>query len=145
MIDYQISKEGSPIADIYYLILNCTDFDTRSKHFDDWVNYYHSELEKYLKHYGLKTDFTYSREQLDEDLKRYAKFCLGQSIMLASMLIRESKDAAKFKEAADENKPMEEIMQATKLTLLDETTLKRFKNRAVGLIDTFFELGYIQE
>ncbi|XP_026330431.1 uncharacterized protein LOC113237925 [Hyposmocoma kahamanoa] len=145
LIDYQISKESSPVADLTYMIFNCTDFDTRSKHFHDWINYYHSELERYLNYYGLKTESTYPRNQLDEDFKRYSKFSLGQSIMMASMLIRESKDAGKFKEAMDDNKPMEEIMESTKMTLLDEATLKRFSNRVIGLIDTFFKLGYLKE
>ncbi|XP_026330483.1 uncharacterized protein LOC113237979 [Hyposmocoma kahamanoa] len=110
MIDYQISKESSPVADIMYLIFNCTNFDTCSKHFHDWINYYHSELEIYLNHYGLKIDSTYSSDQLEKDLRRYANFALGQSIMMASFLIRESKDAGTFN-TKDDNKSMEEKIE----------------------------------
>lgn len=145
MIDYQISKESSPVADITYLIFNCTDFATRSKYFDDWINYYHYELEKHLLHYGLKIDSTYPRDQLEQDLRRYANISLGLSIMLSSFLIRESKDAAKFKKAIEDNKPMEEVFKCNKLTTMGETTLKRFKSRVTGLIDTFLKLEYITE
>lgn len=144
MIDYQISKESSPVADITYLIFNCTDFVARSKYFHDWINYYHSELEKCLIQYGLKID-TYPRDQLEMDLRRHAKFALGQSIMLASFLIQESKDAANFKQAINDNKPMGDVFKTYKLTLWNATTLKKFKNRVIGLIDTFCKLGYIKE
>lgn len=144
MIDYQVSQESSPVADITYMILNCTDFVTRSEHFHDWINYYYSELENFLNYYGLKTCSTYPRDQLEKDLRRYANYSLGQSIMLATVIIRESKDAGSFKQDTDGNKSMEEVLKSNKMTLLDETTLKKFKNRVTGLIDTYLKLGYIK-
>lgn len=145
MIDYQISKESSPVADLTYMIFNCTDYATRSKHFYDWLNYYHSELGTCLSNYGLNIESTYPRTQLEQDLKRHATFSLGQSIMLGSVIIRESKDAAKFKEAMDENKTVEELLKSTKLTTLDESTLNKLKNKVIGLVDSFIELGYLEE
>lgn len=68
MIDYQASNNVSPVVDLLYMILNCTDHETRSKNFYNWLDYYHSELDKSLSNFGLKANFIYPKDQLDADL-----------------------------------------------------------------------------
>ncbi|XP_075982268.1 uncharacterized protein LOC142980649 [Anticarsia gemmatalis] len=128
MIDYQLSVNSSPVYDIMFMIFNCTDHETRSQNFHDWMDYYYSELEKSLSNFNLEAEHVYPRDELSADLKRYGKFMLGLLVCLTNLLSRKAGDAAKMME--DQN-----IVQ------LDEETRMRFKNRFVGLISSFTEFG----
>ncbi|KAH9632176.1 hypothetical protein HF086_011922 [Spodoptera exigua] len=86
LIDYQVGKNSSPANDLLYMIFNCTDHEIRLKNFYNWLDYYHSELDKSLSNYGLKANYVYPRDQLDADLKRYGKLQFRCSILLCNVL-----------------------------------------------------------
>lgn len=142
MIDYQISKVSSPVCDLLYMVFNCTDYQTRKKHFIDWIDYYHDELDKNLSIFGLKANYVYPRDQLDADLKRHGKMSLGQGVVLASTLIRKTEEAVKLKEAM-ESADMGEMIKTATTENLDPETLALFKTRIEGLIDSHLELGFL--
>lgn len=148
MIDYQASKESNPVGDIHYMIFNCTDYETRSQYYNDWIDYYHTELDNALSNYGLKASFIYPKDQLDADLRRHGKLTLGLGVLLASMLIRESADAEKMMSAMEENfvtegNNMEALFESAKVTALDAASILRFKTRIEGLVRSMIELGYL--
>ncbi|KAJ8728881.1 hypothetical protein PYW07_006577 [Mythimna separata] len=114
MIDYQVSRNNSPVVDLLYMIFNCTDHETRSKNYHDWIDYYHTELDKSLSNFGMKANFVYPKDQLDADLKRYGKLLFGLSIMLANILSRDSSEASKFMEAIKDS-DVATVMDAMKI------------------------------
>ena len=142
MIDYQASKNNSPVVDLLYMIFNCTDHETRSKNYYSWLDYYHTELDKSLNNFGLKASTVFPREQLDADLKRYAEFLFGLSLMLANLLTRDAKEASKFMEAR-QHTDLSEAMEAMKMDNMPDDTMIRFKKRVIGLIDSFTEFGLL--
>lgn len=141
MIDYQLSRNASPANDLLYMIFNCTDYETRKKHFNDWIDYYHSELENSLFNYNLKCSLVYPRDKLDVDLKQYAKLSFGLSALLSSVLIRKSEDAAKITDAMKSDGMPDAGDFA--VSSLDEDSTTRFRNRIIGLIESFTDLGLI--
>ncbi|KAM3966099.1 uncharacterized protein ACR2FA_012972 [Aphomia sociella] len=144
MIDYQLSKVSNPVCDILYMIFNCTDYDTRHAHYNDWIDYYHLQLEQSLANYGIKADFIFSRDQLDADLKRYSKLFFSNTLMLSSLMIRKSEDAAKVKELMELNATdMERMAEGFQVSGLDPDSISRYKNRIEGLVNSYCELGYI--
>ncbi|KAM3966021.1 uncharacterized protein ACR2FA_012881 [Aphomia sociella] len=144
MIDYQISKVSNPVCDILYMIFNCTDYETRHAHYNDWINYYHLQLEQSLANYEIKAEFIFSREQLDADLKRYSKFFFSAAIMLSSVLSLKSEDAAKVKDAMGSDHPnIETFAEQLQISNFDPDTISRFRNRIEGLVNSYRELGYI--
>ncbi|XP_026330442.1 uncharacterized protein LOC113237936 [Hyposmocoma kahamanoa] len=146
MIDYQASKVSSPVADLHYMIFLCTDYATRKKHYDDWINYYHSQLDKNLSNYGLKANYVYPRDKLDADLRRFAKASIGQIIFVTMVIIRESANAAKLQDAmkkVDSNTSMHKMADHIKLSGVDPETIKKFQSKIEGVIDSFIELGYL--
>ncbi|KAI5640274.1 ecdysteroid kinase domain-containing protein [Phthorimaea operculella] len=148
IIDYQMSRINSPIADLLYAILNCTDHKTRKQHFMDWIDYYHTQLAKHLSEFDLKADYVYPRDQLDTDLKRHGKLSLATAALLATALSRESAEAEKFKDEMekfdlhDEEKMMKEMLESG-IAYMSEKTQLVFKARLEGLIDTCLEFGLI--
>lgn len=142
LIDYQISKETSPVCDIQYMIFNCTDHKTRLKYFNEWLDYYHAELEKRLTNFGLKIENVYPREQFDADMKKYSGMMLGLSTILASVLTMNSEDAGKMKETMEATSPDELLANNEVEDYNVEHTIK-FKTRLEGLIDSYLEFNLI--
>ncbi|XP_011192723.1 uncharacterized protein LOC105218687 [Zeugodacus cucurbitae] len=48
-VDFQCVRYGSPVTDLYYLLLSSTNLDLKLKYFDYFVKYYHDNLIEYLK------------------------------------------------------------------------------------------------
>ncbi|KAM3965970.1 uncharacterized protein ACR2FA_012827 [Aphomia sociella] len=144
MIDYQMSRVSNPVCDILYMIFNCTDYDTRHAHYNDWIDYYYFQLEKSLANYGIRVDIMFSKDQLNADLKKYSKFFFSAAVMLSSMLIRNSEDAAKVKDAMGlDLSDIEKFAEEFQVSKLDSDTILRFKNKIEGLVNSYCELGYI--
>lgn len=142
MVDYQGSNLSSPVADLHYMIFVCTDYDTRKKHYNDWIDYYHSQLDKSLANHGIKVNYAYPRDQLDADLRSFAKLSLCQVILVAMVVVREAANAAKLQEAIkNTEKSVEDMFDVFKLT--DSTTIEKFKTKIEGVIDSFFEVGFL--
>ncbi|KAJ8720717.1 hypothetical protein PYW08_006182 [Mythimna loreyi] len=143
MIDYQASKADNPVLDLLYMIFNCTDHETRSKNYYDWIDYYHSELDNYLSNFGMKVNFVYPRDQLDADLKRYGNYIFGLCLMLANVLMRDTHEASKLMEA-QKNSTLDELMDSMKMEDMVDATMIRFKKRVIGLVDSFTEFGLLR-
>ncbi|KAJ8728882.1 hypothetical protein PYW07_006578 [Mythimna separata] len=142
MIDYQASKSSSPAMELLYMIFNCTDHETRSKNYYNWLDYYHTELDKSLSNFGLKANFVYPKDQLDADMKRYAKLHFGMCILLSNMLMRDSKEAGEIMDNL-RDVGLDEAMQAMKIDTIKSDSMIRLKKRIVGLIDSFTEFGLL--
>ncbi|XP_075982235.1 uncharacterized protein LOC142980627 [Anticarsia gemmatalis] len=142
LIDYQLSRNASPAYDLFYMILNCTDHETRKKHFNEWIDYYHEELEKSLSYHGLKVNFVYPRDRLDTDLMRYGRLMFGLCVFLANMLIRKPEDAAKVQELM-KSEDVFDRPEEFGVGNLDVDSRNRFKNRISGIISTLQEFGLL--
>ncbi|XP_030030730.2 uncharacterized protein LOC115447684 [Manduca sexta] len=140
LIDYQISRVSVPTFDVMYTIFNCTDHKTRLEHFYDWIDYYHSELEKALGNYGIKANYIYSRDQLYADLKRYAKVLFAVSLIVANNLVLNPEEAAKFKESI--KKSMEDSEYSDFSPNEEETNLLK-KRKVEELVDSFVKFGLL--
>ncbi|XP_037303641.1 uncharacterized protein LOC119193865 [Manduca sexta] len=140
LIDYQISKESNPCCDLMYMLLNCTDHESRLKHFHDWIDFYHSELDKALANHGLKANYMYPRDQLDADLKRYAKVMFAFSIILAHSLTKKNEDVAKMKEIMKEEVDIDSLSE---LFQVDDETTRILKRRLEGLVDSLLKFGLL--
>lgn len=104
------------------------------------------QLDKSLSNFGLKANYVYPKDQLDADLRRTAKFFLGRVIMVASVVVRDTADAAVFKEAmntGDPNLTMEELAQRTRLSTANPETLRNITAKIEGVLDSMIEFGYL--
>ncbi|KAI5640281.1 ecdysteroid kinase domain-containing protein [Phthorimaea operculella] len=143
MVDYQQSRINSPVADLLYMLFNCTDYEIRKVHFLDWISYYHSQLDKCLSRYGLKAAQVYPRDQLDADIKRHGRSSMCLSVLLAAVLMRDSGDAAKLQEMMEKGVPFEKMLEAMGPEAMELSSMVRYKVRLEGLIDSHLELGLL--
>ncbi|GBP72868.1 hypothetical protein EVAR_48852_1 [Eumeta japonica] len=145
MLDYQLSRISSPAVDLHYLIFNCTDSETRNGRYSEWLDYYYDNFTKYIAFYDLKASDVYSRYNFNVDLQKYAKYSLALTLMLASMLVRESEEALDFKEEGIDATEMNVEKQFENLGVsnMKEATFRRFKERVRGVVKDFISYGYI--
>uniref|UniRef100_A0A2A4JDU6 CHK kinase-like domain-containing protein n=1 Tax=Heliothis virescens TaxID=7102 RepID=A0A2A4JDU6_HELVI len=136
MIDYQASSNGSPAVDLLFMMLNCTDHESRSKHFHDWLDYYHTEFDKSLSTFGLKADVLYPRTQLSADLKKYGRVMFYLCITFNTFLMRDSREAEELSDAI-KNVVADERSDLIKAQQLSIETVNRIKNRVSGIIATY--------
>ncbi|CAB3225489.1 unnamed protein product [Arctia plantaginis] len=146
MVDYQQTKNYTPVTDILGLIFNCTDYETRKQNFYDWIDYYHSELDQSLANFTLKANYIYPRDKLDADLKRYGKLMFGLCVLMASMMSRKSEEASKLMEGMmnldnTNDEKLAETAQQMSIQSGDNEVQETYKNKIIGLINSFTEFG----
>ncbi|XP_037303627.1 uncharacterized protein LOC115447744 isoform X2 [Manduca sexta] len=147
MIDYQLSRENNPTFDLMLTIFGCSDQETQVKYFNDWLDYYHSELDKRLHDFGLKANYVYPRDQLDADMKRYAKSMLGGLVLSATLSVMQPSNAQKVKDSLDEQyKPVDDAeMEAAikEFLTFDDKHKDMYKKRLEGIVDNFIKFGLL--
>ncbi|CAH1634841.1 unnamed protein product [Spodoptera littoralis] len=142
MIDYQGSKNGNPVMDLLFMIFNCTDHETRSKHYYDWLDYYHSELDRSLSYFDLSADSVYPRRQLDADIKKYKDLLFAICIMLTNIFTRNTEEAAEMMETLNSGS-FDEAIEVLANTEIPKDTAVRAKKRITGIVESFIELGLL--
>lgn len=142
MIDYQLSKVGNPACDILFMIFTCTDHKTRLKHFYHWIDFYHSELDKRLSNFGLKANEVYAKDQLDADMKRYARLLFGPTILSARVATMKSDDAHIVKEAMTSIATYENP-ELLPMSIFDPEYNLLFKTKLQDLIDSYLQFGLL--
>ncbi|XP_030030797.2 uncharacterized protein LOC115447728 [Manduca sexta] len=134
-------KENNPTGDLMFMIFACSDHEGRVKHFNDWLDYYHSELDERLHNFYLKANYVYPRDQLDVDLKRYAKSMLGALVLSATFSVMQPSNAKKVKDAMEEYyEPEDEAEKEANMKGLftfDDKYKQIYKKRLEGIIDSF--------
>lgn len=76
LIDWQMSRYGPPIIDLFYFILSTTDKLFRDQHFTELLNEYHSKLSIFMGKLGSDVDRVYPKSKFESDLIRFNRFPL---------------------------------------------------------------------
>ncbi|XP_026736538.1 uncharacterized protein LOC113500067 [Trichoplusia ni] len=145
MIDYQLSKNGNPVYDIMALIFNCTDYETRSKHYFDWIDYYHSELVASLSYFNLDGNVVYPRSQIDADIKRYANFLFGQSFFACIIAMRAGDEALEMVDAMQNSKDYSAFANSIKTDKMKQESQAFIKQKMVNILKSFEDFGLFQD
>lgn len=136
-------RESSPAYDIMYMIFNSTATEERIQRYTELIDYYYNELDKSLNNYGLEATDVFPREQLDVDMKRYAKLILSISIIVANLIVKDVAEATKIKDSMETaNNPSEEMMELMMERSAGTEVL--FQKRIEGLARSIIELGLLK-
>ncbi|CAD6215701.1 GSCOCG00000512001-RA-CDS [Cotesia congregata] len=118
LLDFQLARCASPIADLSFFIYSCSDTRLREIHFDKLLEFYYKHLAETIKVLGGNPDNIYSREtffgEVQKEFGHGLNFCL-ESVPL-SML------------EEDELFELDEI-QGTTVDLADVWKLKPIENK----------------
>ncbi|KAH9632177.1 hypothetical protein HF086_011923 [Spodoptera exigua] len=141
MIDFQGAKRNNPVMDTIYMIFNCTDYETRTKNFYDWLDYYHTQLDKSLSYFGLKADVIYPKDQLDADVKKYSELIFGIALLTSNILNRDVNETQEILDSM-EHSGLTELMSSLANTKMKDESEKRARKRIEGIIASYNEFGF---
>lgn len=125
------------------MISACTDYEARREHFYEWIDYYHSELDKALLNYGLKSNFVYPKDQLDVDLKRYGKVIFGLTLFMLGVIALKPEEAIIMREAMQQAGMEAMASQSGAANSKDPETVAMFKKKVEGLVDSYHDFGLL--
>ncbi|XP_050070020.1 uncharacterized oxidoreductase dhs-27-like [Anopheles maculipalpis] len=145
LIDWQLSRYGSPVLDLVYFIFNCTDEELRSHSYQQLLAIYYNSLSEHLHNLGGNVERQFPRSAFREQLKKFGRYGLVMSMMVLPIICTPND------ELPDTDTAMEEFMNEmnngnSEVGLVYGTTEKaaiRYKKRMSGNIRDAIRFGYI--
>lgn len=122
-LDFQQASISSPAVDVHFYICNSTEYEARRKHYEEWLDYYFEQLQRFLLNHGLSLD-VYPRTEFNKDSKNVSKYVFGISVLFASYFAREV-----------------EIQIQNGICV--EHPEEKYKKTVLGLMNSMIELGYV--
>ncbi|KFB41199.1 hypothetical protein ZHAS_00008763 [Anopheles sinensis] len=144
LIDWQLSRYGSPVLDLVYFIFNCTDEELRSHSYHRLLSIYYDSLSKHLHNLGGNVDKLFPRSAFRDHLKRFGRYGFLMSLMVMPIICTPND------ELPDTNETMEKLMKdmtnGTESEMVYGTTEKaaaRYRKRMSGAIRDV--ISYVQQ
>uniref|UniRef100_A0A182K9B0 CHK kinase-like domain-containing protein n=1 Tax=Anopheles christyi TaxID=43041 RepID=A0A182K9B0_9DIPT len=145
LIDWQLSRYGSPVLDLVYFIFNCTDEELRAHGYQRLLSIYYHSLSEHLHNLGGDVERQYPRSAFRDQLKKFGRYGLMMSMMVLPIICTPND------ELPDTDKAMEGFMNElndgkTDVQLSYGTTEKaaiRYQKRMSGCIRDTIRYGYI--
>lgn len=89
LLDWQLTRLGSPALDILFFIFICTEKELRDNHYNRLIEEYYESLAIFLRQLGSDPQILFPYEILLEHLKKLAPFGLYNAIWIVSLNTRE--------------------------------------------------------
>ncbi|XP_040152163.1 uncharacterized protein LOC120893969 [Anopheles arabiensis] len=145
LIDWQLSRYGSPVLDLVYFIFNCTDEEMRSHSYQRLLSIYYQSLSEHLHNLGGDVERQFPRSAFREQLKKFGRYGLLIAMLILPMICTPND------ELPDTNKAMEGLVKENpdgddEVHFEYGTTEKaaiRYQKRMSGCIRDMVRLGYI--
>lgn len=138
ILDWQVSRNSSPITDIAYLIFTGTDYDTRKEHLHYLLDYYHQCLSKKLSFMDCDIEDIFPKTVFDEHVKKFLSYGLFMSFMLLPAVLGEVEDVPDM----DTLLALETVGQDD-VKFVNKESSNRFVTRVNGICQTFIDLEMI--
>uniref|UniRef100_A0A182NQG5 CHK kinase-like domain-containing protein n=1 Tax=Anopheles dirus TaxID=7168 RepID=A0A182NQG5_9DIPT len=100
LFDWQTARYVSPILDLAYYMLCCTEEEFRRKHYDEMMNVYYSSLATLLERLGHDPQQVFPRTAFLRQLRQYGRFGLLMATFLVPMLCTRNEDLPDMDETA---------------------------------------------
>ncbi|XP_030040334.1 uncharacterized protein LOC115455775 [Manduca sexta] len=137
MIDFQLFRCASPATDVTLFLILCSNVCRDKEDFFKAIDVYYNSVTYYLKDMGINPATVITRQDLNEELRKFGKFGLFGSITSIPLLASKRCDVLEsFEEKfADlERIPLEELWVLTQID--DEDHKMRLVNAVRVSVDT---------
>ncbi|KAK4884254.1 hypothetical protein RN001_000525 [Aquatica leii] len=91
IIDWQLSRVGSPILDLTHFLYTCTDKQFRDKYYHEIIEEYYNTFSSFLRNLGSDPEILFPYSEYEEHLKKYSIFGLYMAVQIL-YLVFSSKD-----------------------------------------------------
>lgn len=136
-----MARYGSPALDLHYNIFGSSDREIREQHYASLLESYYSSLSATVEKLGSDPKKLLSRDDFDNQLKKYGNFAILMSPMIVQMLLTDPKDIVDLDEfsetlANDPTKTTDFIKG------FNDDTQQRYDKRVSETISDIIDLGY---
>jgi len=128
IIDFQVIRFGNPSLDISNFLCICVDSSILREHFDTLLGHYHHHFIQTLSELGLPT-LELTLDAFYKDYSQYGQWGLICALEFLPLML------SKYERTPDMTKDFEKCQDIAGNTILE--------NRICGLIDFYFERGWI--
>lgn len=139
LIDWQLVQFCSPAMDISYFIFSSTDSTLRVEHYDDLINVYYENLAETLQRLGSDPEKLFKFSDLQDQLKKYARYGLIMAPMLIQVVTAKASDIPDLNELAQK---MGDDNNTEDFESFVKGTDPLYHRRMSGVIRFFFSKGY---
>ncbi|XP_053657727.1 uncharacterized oxidoreductase dhs-27-like [Anopheles marshallii] len=145
LIDWQLSRYGSPVLDLVYFIFNCTDEELRAHSYQRLLSIYYNSLSEHLHNLGGNVERQFPRSAFRDQLKQFGRYGFLLSMMVMPIICTPNDELPDTDTAM--NGIMEENPTGTnEINFVYGTTEKaaiRYRSRMSGCIRDTIRLGYL--
>lgn len=138
-IDWQLSRYGSPVLDLHYLISTSTDRDFRQKEYQSLMEHYYRTLSQSIRRLGSNPDKLFSYDDFHNELKKFGNFVLLMGTMMTEMMLIDPKDIPDIDDSAEEVASVDKNLN---VFAYNEQRDREYDRRINDLFDDFVGMGY---
>lgn len=139
MLDWQMSRLGSPALDLSYFLMTSTTKPLRDQHFDEFLQIYYNELAATLRACGSDPEQLFTFQNLKSELKQFGRFGVTIAPMMLQVIVSESSDIVAMDDYAstiDDG--------ARDMASFDDSSEIRYLNRVSDVINDARMYGWIE-
>ncbi|GJQ69299.1 hypothetical protein Trydic_g6433 [Trypoxylus dichotomus] len=108
LLDFQITRVGSPVLDIAYFIYSCTDKTFREEYFDQAIGIYHSALQQRITDLGSDPYKLIPFNVLKKEFKRFSVVGFYLATVILELMLGPQDETAEWSKAEN----VEELLEA---------------------------------
>lgn len=135
MVDWQMSRLGSIIVDLHYIMFTSIEKTLLRTEFHALIDFYYESLSKAIRKLGSDPAKMYPYDAFIMDVKRYSKFALCMALVMAQVFVAGNDDITDLDEICSGGDGTADFIQ--KIDSKDEDV---YKERVRDILDTFLEL-----
>ncbi|XP_049285871.1 uncharacterized oxidoreductase dhs-27-like [Anopheles funestus] len=140
LLDWQSARYSSPILDLAYFILCCTDEEFRRRHYDEMMNVYYNSLATLLEKLGHSPQQIFPRTAFLRQLRQYGRFGLMLASFVVPMLCTRSEDLLDMDATAEMFRETQNVDIAIYTKNTDQSA---YRKRMSAVIRDTVRYGYI--
>lgn len=90
LIDFQLSRLGSPGADLAYFLYTCSDGKLREQHYEELMKHYHNVFSNFLLELGSDPQKLFPYEIFIEHVKKFSAYGILMALMVLHLMLSDT-------------------------------------------------------
>lgn len=104
LLDFQLTRMGSPAADLTYFLYTCTDGELRKKYYEELLNHYYTVFSDFLKELGSDPQKLFPHKVFLDHMRRFSAYGVLMSMMVLHLMLS---DADEIPDVSEDELDME--------------------------------------
>lgn len=140
LVDWQLCRYGSPTLDLYTHIFTSTERELRQPEYENLLKHYYNSLSTIVTKLGSDLDKLFTYDDLQHEMKRFAKFGFLIGTMMTQMITADADDISDLNEFSENISKNEGAVNM--FNELSEKSQRLYVKRINDILGDLVDLGY---